>query len=248
MKALELDSSFFRFPKYASQVTFEITRKDDGKQKNDYSDYFVNYYFDDDLLLNITAKELIEKTEPHIWSWDQISEFCGFPFTTNNNKNETKNDTGTKNETKNETEAGTKNETKNGTETGTKNETKNETETGSKNETKNGTETGTKNENETGTKNETKNENENKNENETQNENETKNGTETGTKNETKTETTTTYYNNNYSKKKDNSKGTYKALMIFFGVLTGVLALTTIILGCLLSKTSVKTINNVSVG
>ena len=78
MDALGFNSSFYKFPKFAAQIAFEVTRKDDGVKKNDYSDYFINYYFNDDHMFNITVKEFIEKIEPHIWSSEKIDEFCGF--------------------------------------------------------------------------------------------------------------------------------------------------------------------------
>ena len=32
----------YRYPTYASQLSFEITRKDDNKNKRQYSDYFIS--------------------------------------------------------------------------------------------------------------------------------------------------------------------------------------------------------------
>ena len=51
----------YRYPSFASQLTFEITRKDDNKLKRNYSDYFINYYFNDELLLNMTLFEFLNK-------------------------------------------------------------------------------------------------------------------------------------------------------------------------------------------
>ena len=88
MKAFGHNNSFYKFPTYASQLAFEITRKDDNKEKRTYSDYFVNYYFNDELLLNVTAYEFITKVEEHIWSDQTINSFCGY-----NSKSESDNST-----------------------------------------------------------------------------------------------------------------------------------------------------------
>ena len=88
MKAFGHNNSFYKFPTYASQLAFEITRKDDNKEKRTYSDYFVNYYFNDELLLNVTAYEFITKVEEHIWSDERINSFCGY-----NSKSESDNST-----------------------------------------------------------------------------------------------------------------------------------------------------------
>ena len=78
MKAFGYNNNFYKFPTYASQLAFEIIRKDDNKEKRTYSDYFVNYYFNDELLINITAKEFIDKVEEYIWSDEKINSFCGY--------------------------------------------------------------------------------------------------------------------------------------------------------------------------
>ena len=54
--SLGLTLDYFRFPSFASQITFEITRNDDEKTNRTYSDYFVNYYFNDELIANLTKK------------------------------------------------------------------------------------------------------------------------------------------------------------------------------------------------
>ena len=149
MDALGYNSSFYRFPKFAAQMAFEVTRKDDGKKKNDYSDYYINYYFNDEHMFNMTVKEFIEKVEPQLWSSEKINEFCGFD------------------------------------------EGKNKKVINSNSD----------------------NNNINNNNNNDNNIN-----------------------NNNVVKKKDKAKKAYKALMIFFIALTGALLITTIFLGCLLSR------------
>ena len=76
--ALELSNDYFRLPNFASQMAFEITTNENINSKKDYSNYYVNYYFDDELVFNISAKDFIEKVEPHIWSDEKINDFCGF--------------------------------------------------------------------------------------------------------------------------------------------------------------------------
>ena len=77
MDALGFDKDFFIFPKFASQVTFEVTTKNDSFKKDNYSDYYINYYFDDNLIFNMTVPEFIEKIESHIWSSEKINKYCG---------------------------------------------------------------------------------------------------------------------------------------------------------------------------
>ena len=54
--------------------------------------YFVSYYFNDELLLNVTADEFINKVEDHIWSDEEINSFCNYelkPDTYNDSYNDT---------------------------------------------------------------------------------------------------------------------------------------------------------------
>ena len=75
---LELES--FIFPRYASQISFEITRddvEDENSRKNlKYSDYKVYYYFNDKLILNITFDKFIENIINNIWDNEKVSNFC----------------------------------------------------------------------------------------------------------------------------------------------------------------------------
>lgn len=66
INSLGKNLEFYRYPTFASQLTFEITRKDDKKSKRNYSDYFVNYYFNEELLLNMTLSEFLNKMEPNL--------------------------------------------------------------------------------------------------------------------------------------------------------------------------------------
>ena len=73
INSLGKNLEFYRYPTFASQLTFEITRKDDKKSKRNYSDYFINYYFNEELLLNMTLSEFLDKMEPNIRTSDDNS-------------------------------------------------------------------------------------------------------------------------------------------------------------------------------
>ena len=85
MEALGYDKSFYIYPKFAAQIAFEITTKDDDRDGKTFNDYFINYYFNDELKFNITVQEFINKITPHIWTDKQINDFCGFD---DNNKDD----------------------------------------------------------------------------------------------------------------------------------------------------------------
>jgi len=83
-------NKYFRFANYASQLALEVTRREatvDEIKKMTYSDYYVNYYFNDELIFNVSAKEFIDKIEPKLWTDDQIDTFCGFKKDNKNNDN-----------------------------------------------------------------------------------------------------------------------------------------------------------------
>ena len=77
---LEVDK-YFRSAHYASQLALEVTRRDateDEVKKMTFSDYNVNYYFNDELVFSISAEEFIKNIEPKLWTDEQIDNFCGF--------------------------------------------------------------------------------------------------------------------------------------------------------------------------
>ena len=65
-----------RNPTFASQMSFEITRNDDNKENTNYRDYFINYYFNDELIYNSTLAEFINIIEPNLWTDEQINNYC----------------------------------------------------------------------------------------------------------------------------------------------------------------------------
>ena len=76
--ALGKSMDFFRTTTFTSQMAFEIERNNDDKTDRDYSDYFISYYFNDELLLNMTLDEFFNKVEPHILSDEEINSICNF--------------------------------------------------------------------------------------------------------------------------------------------------------------------------
>ena len=91
INCLGYDDEYFRGTKYGAQLALEVTRRDatlEEIKKMTYKDYNLNYYFNDELLFNITVDEFIKKIEPKLWTDEQIDNFCGF-----NNKNNDKDNT-----------------------------------------------------------------------------------------------------------------------------------------------------------
>ena len=74
--ALGITRDYYRIPTFASQMTFEIKRNDDNKVNRNYSDYYINYYFNDELLINMTVDEFLNKIEPHIMTDEEINSVC----------------------------------------------------------------------------------------------------------------------------------------------------------------------------
>ena len=72
-------TDFYRYPYFATQVTLEVTIDNaiPRDQIND-SDYKINYYFNDELVLNITKDEFIKKVQSYLWTDEYIDEYCKF--------------------------------------------------------------------------------------------------------------------------------------------------------------------------
>ena len=81
---LNLDS--FRYPIFATQISFEVFRKDDNEIINisglSYKDYNVKYYYNDDNLFSTSLDNFVEKVENYLWTDEQVNNYC----TDNNNK------------------------------------------------------------------------------------------------------------------------------------------------------------------
>ena len=78
-------NEFYRYPEFASQISFEVVRKDGVKGEKE-DDYLINYYFDDDPIFNISVPEFKKKVKEQIWDDKKINSFCGY-----SNENETPN-------------------------------------------------------------------------------------------------------------------------------------------------------------
>ena len=77
IKYFGLKMEQYEYPRYASQINYEIRRDEDisGKTLN-YSDYKLSYYFNNELLLNISFDKFVEKVESVIWSNERMDQFC----------------------------------------------------------------------------------------------------------------------------------------------------------------------------
>jgi hypothetical protein len=68
----------YQYPKFSAQIAFEVTTNKTITEEKTEDDYLISYYFNDELILNITFPEFKNKIKPHIWSDKKINEFCGF--------------------------------------------------------------------------------------------------------------------------------------------------------------------------
>ena len=70
-------NEFYRFPEFASQISFEVVRNDGIKGEKE-DDYLVNYYFNDESILNISVPEFKKRVKEKIWDDKKINSFCGY--------------------------------------------------------------------------------------------------------------------------------------------------------------------------
>ena len=71
-------TEFYRYPEFASQISFEVVPKDENTKGTKEDDYSVKYYFDDKLVLTIPVPEFKKKVEKQIWNDEKINNFCGY--------------------------------------------------------------------------------------------------------------------------------------------------------------------------
>lgn len=76
LKFFNLDLGLYELPAYSAQVAFEVSRNENKTQNLSYSDYYVCFYYNDDLILNTTMDEFIKTVEKNIWSSKKINHFC----------------------------------------------------------------------------------------------------------------------------------------------------------------------------
>ncbi len=69
------------FPKYATQISYEVTRDDYDKYKNDnkilsYSDYNVSFFYNDEKLFEVKFYKFVETIKNNIFNDIQIDDYC----------------------------------------------------------------------------------------------------------------------------------------------------------------------------
>ena len=74
--SLGLSMDSYRYAKFASQTSLEFIRNDEDKADRTYSDYSVNYYFNDEKIFTISAKKFFDEVEPKIWTEEEIDTYC----------------------------------------------------------------------------------------------------------------------------------------------------------------------------
>ena len=70
------ETELYTFPRYSSQLALEV--KKSKNNTSSYSDYYVNGFFDDKELFNVSADEFLEKVQKYVWSDEKVDEYCGF--------------------------------------------------------------------------------------------------------------------------------------------------------------------------
>jgi len=96
IKFFDLSIESYEYPTYSSQISYEITREDDDKftSEKKLSDYKVSYYFNNNLIFNMTFDRFKEKIEKVIWNSEQMNNFCSIDKNVENNEENESLDTG----------------------------------------------------------------------------------------------------------------------------------------------------------
>ena len=74
INSFNLDVGYYKLPKFASQIAFEVTRKDDNEindLKLSYDDYTVNYYFNDEKVYSTSLNNFIKKLESYLLTGEE---------------------------------------------------------------------------------------------------------------------------------------------------------------------------------
>ena len=77
MEAFGESKDSYVLPQFATQIAFEVIT-DNSKKDRTRDDYYIKYYFNDDLIFTKKIQEFIDKVTPLIWNDQQIDDFCGF--------------------------------------------------------------------------------------------------------------------------------------------------------------------------
>ena len=100
IKALDLnETEIYKYPQFASQLAIEIkANKDNCKQ---YSDYYVEGYYNNKTIFNISADVFFDKVENIIFTDEKLKDYCEIDQddntdNTDNTNNEKKSDTAKK--------------------------------------------------------------------------------------------------------------------------------------------------------
>lgn len=72
------NDTYYIFPTFSTQIAFEVYTDEDTTRSKTYKDYYILYYFNDDLILNKTVEEFINAVEPKLYSDEKINEICKF--------------------------------------------------------------------------------------------------------------------------------------------------------------------------
>lgn len=71
-----------------------MREKNNNTKKTSYADYYVEGYFNDKKIFNVSADEFMKKIEAEIWSQEKVDDYCGFDINPvrNNTDNSNKKD------------------------------------------------------------------------------------------------------------------------------------------------------------
>lgn len=71
-----LGNDKYRHPEYADQISYEVTRDNKKKENSTYTDYTVNYYFNDEVILTTDFQNFMDKINKKIWSKEAVDDYC----------------------------------------------------------------------------------------------------------------------------------------------------------------------------
>ena len=92
INCFKLNLDIFKYPRFSTQIAFEVSRKDDNEINNfnelSYKDYTLNYYYNDDKIFSINLDDFIKNVENYLWTDEEVNNYC----IGGNNKNDDKDD------------------------------------------------------------------------------------------------------------------------------------------------------------
>ncbi len=69
-----------RFPNYGSNLYFELHSDNKVYRNRTIDNYYIEYYFDNELLMRIPFSQFKNLVEEHIWSHYRIINYCQVPL------------------------------------------------------------------------------------------------------------------------------------------------------------------------